>query len=130
LKVVSATQGKDIQRSPTQEQGHLAEQQALVYLIAEGLTCVDQNVRYKVGELDLIMRDGATTVFVEVRARRSSAFGGAAASVTAAKQRRMSRAAQWYLLTRYGQQNWPRCRFDVIAIDGGTINWIKDAFGT
>ncbi len=78
------------------------------------------------GEIDLIMRDGSgTLVFVEVRARRTAAAGGAAASVTATKQRRIIFAAQRYL------QRWrtlPPCRFDVVAIEGGQVEWLKGAF--
>ena len=78
------------------------------------------------GEIDLIMRaaDGAL-IFVEVRARRSAAAGGAAASVTTTKQRRITFAAQHYLLRH---RNPPPCRFDVVAIEGGNIEWIQGAF--
>ncbi len=86
------------------------------------------NVRYKVGELDLVMRDGATLVFVEVRSRSSSSFGGAAGSIDHRKRLRLSRAANLFLLERYGQQRWPACRFDVVAFEAGRPNWIRAAF--
>ncbi len=96
--------------------------------MAAGLVPVARNLRYKVGELDLVMRDGATLVFVEVRARRSLAFGGAAASVDARKQMRLRRAAQCYLQAAFGQRAWPACRFDVVAFEAGEPRWLKAAF--
>jgi len=106
-----------------QRKGQLGEDAALDHLRLHGLELVERNFRCKGGELDLIMRDGAHLVFVEVRRRRSRAFGGAAASITPAKQRRMTIAAQVFLL-RY--RNMPPCRFDVVAIDGDTIVWLKN----
>lgn len=84
------------------------------------------NVLCKRGELDLVMRDGDTLVFVEVRFRASARFGGAAASVDPRKQARLTAAAAYYLQRH--PINLP-CRFDVIAIDGtGAIQWIRHAF--
>lgn len=80
------------------------------------------------GELDLIVLDGSELVFVEVRARSGFAFGGAAASVGPSKQARLRRAAQLFLLKRFGQGRWPVCRFDVIALESNELNWIKNAF--
>jgi putative endonuclease len=80
------------------------------------------------GEVDLILRErDGTLVFVEVRARSSAAFGGAAASVTASKQRRLVFAAQ-HFLRRYSAL--PPCRFDVVAIDGDSVQWLRGAFDT
>jgi putative endonuclease len=86
-----------------------------------------RNVGSRLGEIDLIMCDGDSLVFIEVRQRTRHAFGGAAASVTAAKQRRLQRQAQHYLLSRFGDR-WPPCRFDVIAIEADVIHWIRNAF--
>jgi putative endonuclease len=74
------------------------------------------------------VRDGRTTVFVEVRSRASSAFGGAAASITAAKRGRLLRAARHYLS---GLRSTPQCRFDALLIEGDPprIEWLRDAFG-
>jgi putative endonuclease len=112
--------------------GVQAEDRALAYLQRQGLELVERNYRVargpsrRGGEIDLILRDAdGTLVFVEVRARNSAAQGGAAASVTHAKQRRLVYAAQTYLL------NWrtlPPCRFDVVAVDGEEIDWIPAAF--
>lgn len=104
--------------------GQAGEDRALEYLTGHGLTLVERNFRCKVGEIDLVMRDKGSLVFVEVRRRDSFDYGGAIASVTPAKQRRMVRAAQYYLL-RY--PHLPPCRFDVVAIDGHGLNWLKNA---
>jgi putative endonuclease len=109
--------------SQRQAQGHHYELAASAYLRRRKLVPVDQNFRCKGGEIDLIMRDGATLVFVEVRQRASSRQGGAAASITPAKIRRLVCAAQVYLL-RFPVT--PPCRFDVVAIDGEHIEWLQN----
>ena len=108
--------------------GQDAESAARRLLEAAGLGFVAANVRYKVGELALVMRDGTTLVFVEVRARSSSAFGGAAGSIDQRKQWKLRRAANLFLLERYGQRRWPACRFDVVAFEAGRANWMRAAF--
>ena len=101
---------------------------ALGHLESLGLICLARNVRYRVGELDLVMRHGAAVVFVEVRYRSPSRFGSAAASVDIRKRQRLLRAAQcWTLTNIHGPL--PPLRFDVVAIDGGTIQWMINAFG-
>jgi putative endonuclease len=107
--------------------GSEAERHAEQWLRASGLTLVRRNYRCRGGELDLVMRDGDTLVFVEVRFRQSNRFGGAAASVDRRKQRRVATAEAHYL-QRHGW-NGP-CRFDVVAIGGDstTPDWIQDAF--
>jgi putative endonuclease len=110
--------------SPTQQQGRVGEQAALAYLKRQGLRLVQANFSCLVGEIDLIMREGDTLVFVEVRERESSDFGGAAASVGAVKQRKILRAAQSYL-QRFDEE--PACRIDVITIEGGRIDWLRGA---
>jgi len=107
-----------------QKLGQDGEQLALQFLNEKGLRHVESNFRRPFGEIDLIMQDHGTLVFVEVRSRAKGRFGGAAASITPAKQRRLMLAAQAYL-QRY--QVTPECRFDVIAIDGGAIQWLKNA---
>ncbi|MBI1890230.1 MAG: YraN family protein [Burkholderiales bacterium] len=107
-----------------QIQGQAGEEAALRYLLRNGLTLVNRNFRCKGGEIDLIMQDKDSLVFVEVRQRADRMHGGAAASITPAKQRRLINAAQFYLL-RYRQV--PACRFDVIAIDGDELEWLKNA---
>jgi len=112
--------------SRKQAQGRAWEQAACKHLEGHGLTLVEANFTCKAGEIDLVMRDGAMLVFVEVRQRANRDYGGAAASVTPAKQASVTRAAQVYL-TRY--RAMPPCRIDVVAIDGGQFNWIRNAFG-
>lgn len=112
--------------------GDQAEDLALRYLQQQGLRLLERNYRVgagphrRAGEVDLIMAapDG-TLVFVEVRARASASHGGAAASVTATKQGRLIRAARHYLLRLATP---PPCRFDVLAIEDGHIEWLRAAF--
>jgi putative endonuclease len=110
--------------SQKQEQGRRWEQAALAHLQRHALVLVEANFLCKGGEIDLVMRDGATLVFVEVRRRADRAAGGAAASITPAKIRRLVRAASVYLL-RFATP--PPCRFDVVAIDGEALDWLKNA---
>jgi putative endonuclease len=112
----------------TQLTGSNAEDAGLAFLSAKGLELVARNFRCKGGEIDLIMKVGTEVVFVEVRLRTHKGFGGAAASVSSAKQRRLRIAAQYFLLKNYGPKNWPACRFDVLAHELNGINWIQGAF--
>jgi len=104
------------------------EIQARQYLERAGLTFTAANVAVRGGELDLIMRDGQTWVFVEVRYRRSDAFGDAAASVTYRKQRRLLHAAAVWLARQGASFETSSCRFDVLAITGSQLEWIPNAF--
>ncbi len=115
-------------RSPAQRSGDEAESLALRHLERAGLRLLARNDASPLGEIDLVMLDGAQWVFVEVRRRASAAFGGAAASVTPAKQRRIRLQAQHLLKRRFGDGPWPACRFDVCAIEDGRIHWFRDAF--
>ena len=92
-------------RSPTQRVGDAHEDAALRLLQARGLVLLARNLACRHGEIDLAMRDGAVLVFVEVRARRDARFGGAAASIGAAKQRRLAQAAA-YWLPRLAARHW------------------------
>jgi len=105
--------------------GQDAEDAAAALLRAKGLTIVEKNFRAKVGEIDLVAKDGSEIVFVEVRSRASIAFGGAAASVGGVKRRKLIKAAQLWLQAR----GWSGpCRFDVVAIDAGRAEHIPSAF--
>lgn len=109
------------------QHGIAAEQRACHHLEQQGLRRVAQNYRCKGGEIDLIMQaNDGTVVFVEVRSRSSAEFGGALASITPAKQRKILLAAQHYL-QQFRQL--PPCRFDVVAFEGEALTWIPDAFG-
>ena len=105
-----------------------AEAMAAAFLEHKGLRVIERNYRCRLGEIDLVAREGATTVFVEVRQRASSAFGGAAASITAAKRQRLLRAARHYLSRL---RTLPQCRFDALLIEGDPprIEWVRNAFG-
>jgi len=107
--------------------GDAAENLAAEFLQRAGLTLVARNFRCRLGEIDLIARDGKTLVFVEVRMRSSNRFGGAAASITAAKRAKLSRAARHYLA---GVARPPACRFDALLVNGtdNSIEWLKNAF--
>ena len=121
-------------KGTTKSVGDAGEALALAHVLAAGLTLVQRNYRVAAGpharggEIDLILRErDGTLVFAEVRARRSTAFGGAAASISATKQRSLVLAAQ-HFLRRYAAP--PPCRFDVLAIDDGRVEWLKGAFDT
>lgn len=106
--------------------GQSAEARAEAFLSAQGLTPLTRNWRCRFGEIDLIMQDGATRVFIEVRLRNRTDFGGAAASVTPAKQKKLLAAAHQYLTQL---KTVPPCRFDVVALTGSAPpDWIKNAF--
>jgi putative endonuclease len=106
--------------------GAKAEALAAEFLAARGMRIVERNFRRRCGELDLVAQDGDTLVFVEVRLRTRSDFGGAAASITAKKRARMTAAASLYLARL---RSTPPCRFDAVlldAIDAARIEWLKD----
>lgn len=107
--------------------GQKGEADALVYLQGEGLQALVSNYRTRAGEVDHIMLDGPTLVFVEVRQRGDGAWVSAAASVTPAKQQRLRRAARHFLLT-HKQHAHRTMRFDVVAIDRGELRWLRAAF--
>ena len=110
------------------DQGAQAEKLAVQYLQQNGLKLVEQNYRGRFGEIDLIMQDGTTLVFVEVRLRRNGEFGGAAASIDMRKQQRIVSTAQQYLASL---ARIPECRFDVVLMDEieqRNMHWLKNAF--
>ena len=123
---------EDAKKVTTKSVGDAGEARALAHLEREGLTLVQRNYRVAAGpsarggEVDLILREhDGTLVFVEVRARAGRAFGGAAASVGAAKQRSLVYAARCFLR---GHATPPACRFDVVAIEGDHVTWLPAAF--
>ncbi|MCG8429482.1 MAG: YraN family protein [Chromatiales bacterium] len=110
--------------------GNDGEQLACTYLEHQGLVTVERNFSTRQGEIDLIMREQNTLVFVEVRLRSRSDYGTGADSVTRRKQQRLIITANQFLQKRFGN-NPPACRFDVVSIGGQNaekIDWIKDAF--
>jgi len=110
--------------------GEQAELYARKYLIKQGLIWLASNFSCRVGEIDLIMKTcEGELVFVEVRRRSSEKFGGAAASVTPSKQKKLVKTAALYLL-KHPNQGQHGVRFDVLAFDGkpARLTWIKQAF--
>jgi putative endonuclease len=108
--------------------GPAAEKLAAVFLQRNGLQLIESNFRCRYGEVDLILREGGTIVFAEVRLRSNAAFGGAAASITPGKQAKVVRAAQFYL--QRSRSSLP-CRFDAVLLDGldaARVEWIRNAF--
>jgi len=109
--------------------GVRAEALAAAFLEAKGLRIVARNVRSRFGEIDLVAQERDTLVFVEVRLRRSPRFGGASASITAAKQSRLIAAAEGYLATL---PRTPACRIDAVLLDSldpERIEWLRDIAG-
>ena len=121
--------------SPTHQIGQQAEESALRFLQDQGFKLVEQNFHCKMGEIDLIVFKSKLLVFIEVRQRKSSLFGNAAASITLGKQRKISKTAAFFLQSHPEFESFD-CRFDVIAIDVSTrrnhqtsnMNWIEGAF--
>lgn len=110
----------------TTTRGQHNEDRACAELVRRGYEIVERNYRCKLGELDIIARDGQTLVFVEVRSRGSASHGTALETIGPAKQRRIARVAQHYLMVR--RPTFDTCRFDVIGITAGDLTLIKDAF--
>jgi putative endonuclease len=106
--------------------GAQAEQLAKDYLLAHGLTFVEENYRVKVGEIDLIFKDAEQWVFVEVKYRQNDSHGHAAEMFTTAKKRKLTRAIMCYLQSLDLNCHHTPMRIDLVAIDGDKINWIKN----
>ena len=114
--------------------GSRAEQIALDHLLARNLTLLERNFRCRLGEIDLIMLDSECLVFVEVRYRKLNRFASATVSVDSHKQRKLIKAAGYYL-SRHRYHGNRVVRFDVVALDGptesqSTLQWLQDAFRT
>lgn len=119
--------------APRRRRAHGTEAERIAERALEqaGLVSLARNANYRLGELDLVMRDGETVVFVEVRRRRDDRFGGAVASVDRNKCRKLVRAARLFLARHPALSDAP-CRFDVVGLDddagGPRIDWIRNAF--
>lgn len=114
------------------EQGQKFEQLAKSYLESQGLLAICDNFSCKVGEIDLIMIDNKTLVFIEVKQRANNQYGGAMAAVSSAKQRRIIKTAMVYCSVEKINFEQQASRFDVVAITGShepfDIVWLKHAF--
>ena len=121
----------DARPTPAQARGAAAEALAAEHLAAHGLRVIARNVRCRGGEVDLVCLDRSHVVFVEVRLRSNDRFGGAAESITAAKQRRLLIAAQWWLGGAGRRFRDAPCRFDAVlldALDPARVTWLPGAF--
>ena len=108
--------------------GQYYEQQTRSFLEQQGLLFVSANFRCRRGEIDLIMREQQTLVFVEVRYRASRDYGGALSSVTPAKQHKIRHTARYFLLSQQINESRQACRFDIVSYDDGQRSWLKNAF--
>jgi putative endonuclease len=109
------------------KRGRKAEDAAFDYLRKRGLTKIERNYRCRFGEIDLIMRDAQTVVFVEVRQRSSNDYGGALNSIDSRKKRKLLTTARHYIAAK---GEFPECRFDAVLLNGDNqVEWIRDAFG-
>ena len=111
--------------TPAQTRGAEEEERAARFLARHGLDIVARNDRTRFGEIDLVARDGAILVFVEVRMRSGEGFGGAAGSIDSRKKSRIVAAARQYLARIPGE---PPCRFDVVTLEGDSPTWLRAAF--
>lgn len=110
----------------THSAGRRGEDRAVAFLRASGYRILERNFRCKLGELDIVARDGDALVFVEVRTRSHARQGSALEAVGAAKQRQVARVAGYYLASR--RMEGAPCRFDVVGITGERIELVRDAF--
>jgi putative endonuclease len=114
------------------DKGNITERFAEQYLTKHGLTFVESNYHSRQGEIDLIMRDGETYVFIEVKYRKNMNFGGAIAAIPISKQKKIRHCITFYLhQVGLNEYNTP-CRIDVIALVGDItqpqVTWLKNAF--
>ncbi|MCP4991138.1 MAG: YraN family protein [Colwellia sp.] len=119
-------------KATSTDKGQVTEQFAEDFLIKQGLLPINKNYRCRQGEVDLIMREGDTFVFVEVKYRKSTRFGGAIAAISATKQKKVKHCVTFYLQQAgLNEYNTP-CRIDVIALEGDinqpVVTWLKNAF--
>jgi len=120
------------QKVTTTDKGQLTELLAQEFLTGQGLTFVERNYHCRQGEVDIIMLEGDTYVFIEVKYRKSNTYGGAIAAISASKQKKIKHCVTFYLhQVGLNEYNTP-CRIDVITLEGDInqpdINWIKNAF--
>ena len=109
------------------EKGAQKEEQVCAYLLSKGVKIAERNFRCRQGEIDIIGYDGNFLVFFEVKYRSSRIAGSAAEAVGYAKQRKICRVSDYYRVIHRCGDDTP-VRFDVVALDGGNLRWIKNAF--
>lgn len=106
--------------------GKDAENQAKQFLLSQGLSFVTGNYKSRFGEIDLIMKDKTEVVFVEVRMRKSTLYGSAAETVDSTKLQKIIKTGEHYIQKHYPRRNLPNARMDLIAINSGELEWIKN----
>jgi putative endonuclease len=121
-----------ISKDTSHARGKVTEAFAEKYLTQHGLIPVDRNIHCRQGEIDLVMRDGDTFVFVEVKYRKNNHFGAALEAVSLAKQNKIRHCVAFFFhKANLNEYNTP-CRFDVIALEGNInqpqVTWLKNAF--
>ncbi|MGL1957800.1 MAG: YraN family protein [Colwellia sp.] len=132
-KTQSAASDKESYKgSSTREIGQLTEKLAAQYLSKQGLIFVDKNIHCRQGEIDLIMQDLDTLVFIEVKYRKNNRYGGALSAIPVSKQKKIKHCVAFFLHQAGLNEYNTACRFDVIALEGDInqpqITWIKNAF--
>jgi len=121
-----------IKKQTSHDKGIATEEFAKQHLVQQGLTFIDKNIHCRQGEIDLIMKDNQTLVFVEVKYRKNNHFGGAISAIPQSKQNKIKHCVAFYLhKVNLNEYNTP-CRFDVIALEGDInqpqVTWLKNAF--
>ncbi len=116
-----------LRKTKAKSLGDASEDLALKHLEAQGLKTLARNYRCNQGEIDLIMNDKNTLVFIEVRYRKNANFGSALESITESKQHKIITTARHYLSSKKISDNTPM-RFDVVGITSGQVQWVKNAF--
>ena len=111
----------------TREKGAQKEQQVCAYLLSAGIEILERNFRARQGEIDIIGRDREYLVFFEVKYRENDRSGSAAEAVGRAKQKKICKVADYYRMLHNCPEDTP-IRFDVVALDGEKLSWIKNAF--
>jgi len=119
-------------KQTTTETGKLTEKFTAEYLTSHNLLLLEGNFHSKYGEIDLIMLDNQTYVFIEVKYRKNNLYGGGEVAVNSSKQHKLRLCAQYYLQQNQLNEYTTPCRFDIVALEGDiqtpTINWLKNAF--
>ncbi len=118
---------QDRRKKNTSAVGREYETEAVEYLKMNGYHIIERNFRCRAGEIDIIAQEGSYLVFVEVKYRASGTQGGPLSAVGREKQRRISKAALWYLTKKHLSEDTP-CRFDVVGITIDSIQIVRDAF--
>lgn len=119
-------------KTTSTDKGQITERFAEQYLTEQGLTLIGRNFHSRQGEIDLIMLEGNTYVFIEVKYRKNSQFGGAIAAIPASKQKKIKHSVTFYLHQTGLNEYNTACRIDVIALEGEItkpqVTWLKNAF--